>query len=181
MQAILASSYGPVLSARLSLSCNGLTCRVLSQYLERRHTSIKSTWKIAVAPTAEAVEKRRPILRSEMTCIFILACSIMLQYERKPRGLRRHSAAQVSTAPPFPIPPDLLPGTLTRSHTRCGNPRCHCSHQKGMRPGPDLHGERPATRPAHPRDWVVEVQQRVAAGREISRRGTRMLAATPSF
>ena len=31
----------------------------------------------------------------------------------------------------FFIPPDLLPGTLTRSFTRCGNPRCHCAHDKG--------------------------------------------------
>jgi len=31
----------------------------------------------------------------------------------------------------FAIPPDLLPGTLTRSFTRCGNPRCNCARHKG--------------------------------------------------
>src|SRR6266404_7286399 len=30
----------------------------------------------------------------------------------------------------FPIPSDLLPGNLTRSFTRCGNPRCHCARSE---------------------------------------------------
>ena len=28
----------------------------------------------------------------------------------------------------YPIPPDLLPGSLSRSRTRCGKPSCHCAN-----------------------------------------------------
>ena len=68
----------------------------------------------------------------------------------------------------FPIPPNLLSGTLTRSYTRCGNPRCRCAHQKGHEAWTltfivksQRHVER------IPRDWAKQVQQRVAAGREF--------------
>ena len=27
----------------------------------------------------------------------------------------------------FSIPDDLLPGTLTQTHSRCGRPSCHCA------------------------------------------------------
>src|SRR5258708_27948853 len=78
----------------------------------------------------------------------------------------------------FPIPPDLLPGTLTRSHTRCGNPRCHCSHQKGHEAWTltfMVKGQRHVQR--IPRDWVEEVQRRVAAGREFQDAVREVLAA----
>jgi hypothetical protein len=68
----------------------------------------------------------------------------------------------------FPIPPDLLPGNLTRSFTRRGNPRCHCARDKGhevwtltFMSKRQRHVERIL------KDWVVEVQQRAAAGREF--------------
>jgi hypothetical protein len=78
----------------------------------------------------------------------------------------------------FPIPPDLLPGTLTRSYTRCGNPRCHCSHQKGHEAWTltfMVKGQRHVQR--IPRDWVEEVQQRVAAGRAFQDAVREVLAA----
>src|SRR5216684_5298103 len=31
----------------------------------------------------------------------------------------------------FPIPDDLLPGSLVLNHTRCGKPSCHCAKGKG--------------------------------------------------
>ena len=30
----------------------------------------------------------------------------------------------------FAIPADLLPGTLTQTHSRCGRPTCHCADSK---------------------------------------------------
>lgn len=68
----------------------------------------------------------------------------------------------------FPIPPDLLPGALTRSYTRCGNPRCHCADQKGHEAWMltfMVKGQRHVER--IPRDWVDQVQRQVAAGREF--------------
>ena len=78
----------------------------------------------------------------------------------------------------FPIPPDLLPGTLTRSFTRCGNPRCHCAHDKGHESWTltfMVQGQRRAER--IPRDWVQEVERRVAAGREFQDAVREVLAA----
>lgn len=68
----------------------------------------------------------------------------------------------------FPIPPDLLPGTLTRSFTRCGNPRCHCAQDKGHEAWTltfMVKGRRRVER--IPRDWVDQVDQRVSGGREF--------------
>jgi hypothetical protein len=68
----------------------------------------------------------------------------------------------------FPIPPDLLPGNLTRSFTRCGNPRCHCAHDQGHEAWTLTFmskGQRHVQR--IPRDWVEQVERRVSAGREF--------------
>lgn len=78
----------------------------------------------------------------------------------------------------FLIPPDLLPGTLTRSFTRCGNPRCHCAHQKGHEAWTltfMVKGQRHVER--IPGDWVEEVERRVAAGREFQDAVREVLAA----
>jgi Family of unknown function (DUF6788) len=78
----------------------------------------------------------------------------------------------------FPIPPDLLPGTLTRSFTRCGNPRCHCAHEKGHEAWTltfMVKGRRRVER--IPRDWVEEVERRVSAGREFQDAVREVLAA----
>lgn len=68
----------------------------------------------------------------------------------------------------FSIPADLLPGSLSLSHTRCGKPRCHCADGPGhpvwsltfMRDG-KKHVER------IPAAWAEQVRQRVEAGREF--------------
>ncbi len=68
----------------------------------------------------------------------------------------------------FPIPPDLLPGALTRSYTRCGNSRCHCAQNRGHEAWSltfMVRGRRRVER--IPRDWVEEVRRRVQAGREF--------------
>lgn len=78
----------------------------------------------------------------------------------------------------FPIPPDLLPGALTRSYTRCGNPRCHCAREQGHEAWTltfMVRGKRRVER--IPRDWVGEVQRRVEAGREFQDAVREVLAA----
>ena len=78
----------------------------------------------------------------------------------------------------FPIPADLLPGTLTRSFTRCGNPRCHCAREKGHEAWTltfMAQGKRRVER--IPREWVEQVERRVAAGREFQDAVREVLAA----
>ena len=78
----------------------------------------------------------------------------------------------------FPIPPDLLPGALTRSYTRCGNPRCHCAQDQGHEAWSltfMVEGKRRVER--IPRDWVEEVGRRVEAGREFQDAVREVLAA----
>ena len=69
----------------------------------------------------------------------------------------------------FPIPPDLLPGSLSLTHRRCGRPSCHCAQDKQGHPVWSLtfmvDGKK---RVEHiPNDWVEEVQRLVEAGREF--------------
>ena len=69
----------------------------------------------------------------------------------------------------FLIPPDLLPGSLSLTHRRCGQPSCHCAQDKQGHPLWSLtfmvEGKK---RVEHiPNEWVEEVQRLVDAGREF--------------
>ena len=69
----------------------------------------------------------------------------------------------------FPIPPDLLPGSLSLTHHRCGQPTCHCAKDKRGHPVWALtfmaEGKK---RVEHiPQGWVEEVQRFVDEGREF--------------
>ena len=69
----------------------------------------------------------------------------------------------------FPIPPHLLPGSLSLTHRRCGQPNCHCAKDKRGHPVWSLTfmvgGKK---RVEHiPNEWVEEVQRLVEAGREF--------------
>ena len=78
----------------------------------------------------------------------------------------------------LPIPSDLLPGALTRSYTRCGNPRCHCAQNRGHEAWSltfMVKGQRRVER--IPRDWVEEVRRRVEAGRAFQDAVREVLAA----
>src|SRR5487761_533858 len=78
----------------------------------------------------------------------------------------------------FPIPSDLLPGALTRSFTRCGNPRCHCAQDQGHEAWTLTfmsQGRRRVER--IPREWVQEVEQRVVAGHQFQDAVREVLAA----
>ncbi len=68
----------------------------------------------------------------------------------------------------FPIPDDLLPGSLVLNYTRCGKPSCHCAKGKGHAAWSlvfMVDGKRHAQR--IPKEWVEEVQKRVQAGRKF--------------
>jgi hypothetical protein len=80
----------------------------------------------------------------------------------------------------FSIPDDLLPGSLSISHLRCGKPSCHCA-QRGD-PGHPIwtytfmvEGHK---RTQHiPKEMIEDVQKRVAAGREFQDAVREVLAA----
>jgi len=70
----------------------------------------------------------------------------------------------------FPIPEDLLPGSLSLSHLRCGKPSCHCAHRDD--PGHPIwtytfmvNGQKHTQH--IPKEMIAEVHKRVAAGREF--------------
>jgi hypothetical protein len=80
----------------------------------------------------------------------------------------------------FPIPADLLPGSLAESHMRCGKPGCHCSDPKD--PGHSFwtltYMVQAKKRTLHiPKDLVDEVRLRVQAGREFQDAVREILAA----
>lgn len=87
--------------------------------------------------------------------------------QRKFEGLRR-----------FKIPADLLPGSLSQTHRRCGKPTCHCAGGTGH-PVWSLTfmvgGKKRVER--IPEDWVEEVRRRVEAGREFKQAVAEVLAA----
>ena len=90
---------------------------------------------------------------------------------RDPKGLQaaRLRQRKFDLARRFAVPDDLLPGSLSVSHLRCGKPSCHCA-----RPNDAGHPVWTYTfmssgkkRTLHiPKQMVEEVQRRVAAGRE---------------
>ena len=68
----------------------------------------------------------------------------------------------------YPIPPDLLPGSLSRSRTRCGKPSCHCANGEGHEAWTLTFmsgGKRRVER--IPKPWVDQVRQQVEAGRNF--------------
>ena len=78
----------------------------------------------------------------------------------------------------FPIPDDLLPGSLVLNYTRCGKPSCHCAKGKGHAAWSLVFmagGKRRAQR--IPKEWVAEVQKQVDAGRKFQDAVREVLAA----
>jgi len=73
---------------------------------------------------------------------------------------------------------EMLPGSLTRSETRCGRPGCHCATGPGH-PAWTLSftvkGRKRTERV--PQEWAEEVAQRVAAGRALQEAVRDVLAA----
>jgi len=66
----------------------------------------------------------------------------------------------------FAIPPDVLPGALTASSTRCGKPTCHCAKGKGHESFTltfMVDGKKRVER--IPKEWAEQVRKRVEEGR----------------
>ena len=78
----------------------------------------------------------------------------------------------------FQIPGDMLPGSLSESHFRCGKPTCHCAQDAGHS-GWTLtfmvDGRKRVER--IPQEWVEEARRRVEAGREFQDAVKEVLAA----
>ncbi len=80
----------------------------------------------------------------------------------------------------FPIPGDLLPGSLSLSHLRCGKPTCHCA--KPQDPGHEAWSLTFMVQ-SHkqvqyiPKSWVEQVRKRVEAGRAFQDAVREVLAA----
>ncbi len=78
----------------------------------------------------------------------------------------------------FPIPDDLLPGSLSLSHLRCGKPTCHCAQGQGHPVWQLTYMLEGRKRVQHiPREWVEEVRRRVDAGREFQQAVREVLTA----
>jgi len=78
----------------------------------------------------------------------------------------------------FHIPPDLLPGSLSLTRSRCGKPTCHCASGDGH-PSWILTFmvERRKRVERIPEDLVDEVRRRVESGREFKDAVAEVLAA----
>jgi hypothetical protein len=103
-----------------------------------------------------------------------------MQMEITPKGPRaaRLRQRKVTLSRRFQIPPDLLPGSLSQTHRRCGKPTCHCVTGEGH---PIWYltfmvaGEKRVER--IPDDWVEDVRRRVEAGREFKQALVEVMAA----
>jgi Family of unknown function (DUF6788) len=80
----------------------------------------------------------------------------------------------------FPIPGDLLPGSLSVSRICCGRPSCHCANRDD--PGHPIwtytfmvNGKKQTQH--IPRQMIEDVNRRVAAGREFQDAVREVLAA----
>ncbi len=68
----------------------------------------------------------------------------------------------------YPIPADLLPGSLSLSHLRCGKPTCHCARGRRHDVWSLTFMVQGRKHVQHiPKEWVEEVRKRVQAGREF--------------
>ena len=78
----------------------------------------------------------------------------------------------------FHIPEDLLPGSLSFSHLRCGKPTCHCAQNQGHPVWSLTFMVQGKKHVQHiPKPLVDEVRKRVQAGREFQDAVREVLAA----
>lgn len=68
----------------------------------------------------------------------------------------------------FPVPADLLPGSLVHTSRRCGKPTCHCARGAGhpVWTLTFMVDGKKQVEPV-PAEWVAEVRRLVAGGREF--------------
>jgi hypothetical protein len=93
-----------------------------------------------------------------------------IQMDVRPKGpeAARFRQRKFTRLRQFAFPEDLLPGSLSLTHRRCGKPTCHCASGEGH-PIWFLtfmsEGKHRVER--IPNQWVDDVRQRVNAGREF--------------
>jgi hypothetical protein len=79
----------------------------------------------------------------------------------------------------FTIPADLLPGSLSLTHRRCGQPTCHCARDAKGHAVWSLTfmvgGKKRVER--IPNDWLEEVRRQVEGGREFKEAVAEVFAA----
>ena len=98
----------------------------------------------------------------------------------QPRGLRASRLRQrkFELVRRFQLPDDLLPGSLSLSHLRCGKPTCHCADGPGHPVWSLTFMVRGRKHVQHiPKDWVEDVRRHVQAGREFQDAVREVLAA----
>ena len=72
----------------------------------------------------------------------------------------------------------MLPGSLSRSHFRCGKPNCHCTQGDGHPAWSLTFMVRGTKRVLHvPAEWVEDIRGRVDAGRAFQDAVREVLAA----
>lgn len=77
----------------------------------------------------------------------------------------------------FDLPPNLLPGSLSLTHRRCGHPTCHCASGQGHPIWYLTFMSKGKKRVEHiPAEWVEPVQQLVNAGRQFKDAVSEVLA-----
>jgi hypothetical protein len=91
-----------------------------------------------------------------------------MEFEPKGPQAARFRQRKFALLRQFPLPRDLLPGSLSVSYTRCGKPTCHCAaSQDPGHPAWSLTfmaaGKKRVER--IPKAWVDDVRRRVEAGR----------------
>ena len=69
----------------------------------------------------------------------------------------------------FPVPADLLPGSLVHTHRRCGKPTCHCARGAGhpVWTLTFMVDGKKQVEPV-PAEWVAEVRRLVAEGHPVN-------------
>ncbi len=78
----------------------------------------------------------------------------------------------------FHLPEDLLPGSLSLSHLRCGKPTCHCADGRGHPVWSLTFMVQGKKHVQHiPKDWVDDVRRRVEGGRQFQDAVREVLAA----
>ena len=78
----------------------------------------------------------------------------------------------------FRLPDNLLPGSLSLTHTHCGKPTCHCARGEGHPVWSLTFMVKGKKHVQHiPKDWVEDVRRRVQAGREFQDAVREVLAA----
>ena len=89
-----------------------------------------------------------------------------MQFEPKGPEAARLRQRKFALLRQFPFPQELLPGSLSVSHTRCGKPSCHCAKGEGHAAWSLTFmaaGKKRVER--IPKQWVDDVRRRVEAGR----------------